>query len=73
MQPIQEAINLARTHIEQDPNLAIFIVRDYPELKEWQLSDLAWALYKNTIARSEAAWFLDKLESHLNSDDKGGT
>jgi len=73
MQSLQDAIILARKYVEEDPNLAMFIVRDFPELKKWQLDDLAWALYQNTIARSEAAWFLDKLESHLNSDDKGGT
>ena len=48
-----ETIQLARTHLDQDHTLALFMVRDLRITRDMGLSDLAWAMYQNYCVRSE--------------------
>ena len=69
---LASAINLARRIINEnfDAKLAIFVVRDFEELEEVDLKDLAWALYQNYGALSEVEWFLNELEERLGRLEK---
>lgn len=60
-----ETVKLARSHLEEDHGLALFMVRDLQVVKALELSDLAWAMHKNYCVRSEVKWLLDELEAHL--------
>ena len=62
---IQDAIKLARKHVDKDPHLAVFIVRDYEELEQFDLHDLAWSMYRNYCTVKEAIWLLDEIEKGL--------
>ena len=69
---LASAINLARRIINEnfDAKLAIFVVRDFEELEEVDLKDLAWALYQNYGTLSEVEWFLNELEERLGRLEK---
>jgi len=62
---IIEAIAQARRCVDRDPNLAVFIVRDYQELKDFGMCDLAWAYYQHGGTTDEVKNLLDKLEQQL--------
>ena len=55
-----------------DPELAIFVVRDYQEVQDAGLSDLAWAMYQGGASADEAKWFLDRLEAAIKESGEGG-
>ena len=65
-----EQINNARKHIDSDPSLVAYIVRDWQITEQAGLSDLAWAMCKenNIASKSDAKYLLDKLEAHLTSN-----
>ena len=64
---IKRAIECARTHIEQDPSLAVYMVRDYRETEVLGLGDLAWLMGKEgDCSKNEAIWLLDTLEEAFN-------
>jgi hypothetical protein len=50
---------------ESDPSLAIYMVRDTPEVAEAGLLDLAWALCQGDCHKNDALGFFDLLEAHL--------
>lgn len=65
---IREAIEHAKQHLDRDPGLAVYMLRDYPETEAAELSDLAWALSSpsNYCHKNDAAWFIEMLEAYLN-------
>lgn len=63
----------ARKQLDSDPHLAVYIVRDYQELVEWGLDDLAWAMHREGyVPRGDAQMLLDRIERHLNLDESPG-
>jgi hypothetical protein len=66
---IREAITLARRYVDRDPHLAIYILRDLPEVKAAKLLDLAWAFVNDNVYPNEAKWFVDKLEESLGPEE----
>ncbi len=63
---LKAAIAAAREELSrggrQDTNLAVFLIRDFDEVREAGLSDLAWALYREYCTISEVEWLLDEIE-----------
>lgn len=59
-----ESIALALRCLESDhdTHLAIFALRDLPEVAKAGLTDLAWSMYKYGCADSEVRWFLEELQ-----------
>jgi hypothetical protein len=53
----------ARQHLESDPHLAAFMVRDLPEMKEFGLDELAWATFKGNPTRNDVEFLLEELEA----------
>jgi len=68
MSELIKTIEAAYRILDEDPNLAIYMVRDFPELEKWDLRDLAWAMYKNTVARSEVKWLLDTILNQIEME-----
>lgn len=67
---IRNAIETARRVVDNDPNLAVFVVRDYEELDRAELKDLAWAMYRNYATPKEVREFLNDIETWLNEHPK---
>lgn len=57
----------AREHVEDDPHLAVYMIRDLPETKRADLEDLAWSYHKYGVSWAEAIDLLNMLEAHINS------
>ena len=60
-----ETVRSARRYLEKDHTLALFMVRDLQVVKDAELSDLVWSMFKNYCVRGEVKWLLDELEKHL--------
>jgi hypothetical protein len=68
MTSIMIAIRNAREYIpnHHDYFIAVYMLRDYPEVEEVGLKDLAWAHTKQQDAtKSEAIWFVDEVEKRI--------
>jgi hypothetical protein len=61
MTNLLDMIAAARKEAKRNPSLAVYMVRDYQEVRESNLNDLAWSMSKGDTAVSEAEWFLDEL------------
>ena len=48
---------------DHDTNLAVYIVRDLPETKIAELSDLAWAMYRHGCVVNEVEHLIDSIEA----------
>ncbi len=63
---LKAAITAARKELNRgeyrDQNLAVFIIRDFKEIREVGLSDLAWSMYREYCTVSEVEWLLDEIE-----------
>lgn len=59
-----------RRRCDNDATLAVYMVRDLPEVKEAGLDDLAWALTKNYCTKNDALGFFDLLEAHTKQAQK---
>lgn len=66
----QTAITAAKKLLDSnnpDGHLAIYMVRDFSELKEFGLDDLAWAFHEEGyVSVSEARWFFEQIEKRRN-------
>ena len=62
---LEKAMEQAYKLVDKDPNLAIYVMRDFQELKDWKLDDLAWSMYQNTTTRNEVRWFLDQIKEEI--------
>lgn len=67
MYDVKTAIANARKHTERDPGLAVYMVRDFPEVEAADLHDLAWAFASGNVVSNEAVWFLDMLEHFVDT------
>lgn len=68
--PIRKAIDNCKVYLEKptcDPQIAIMFLRDYSEVKDAELSDLAWAIYKDSSPhKNDVLGFIEALEKHLS-------
>jgi len=66
---LKAAIKASREELAKggyrDTNLAVFMIRDFEEVKEVGLADLAWSSYRNYCTPDEVTWLLDELEKRL--------
>ena len=63
---VRKEIELAHCHLDDDPMLAAYIVRDLAETKAAGLDELAWSMAQTYCTRDEAEDLLNKLETYLN-------
>ncbi len=50
----------------KDCRVAIFILRDYQELKELDLDGIAWAMHKEGhVHRNDAKWLVEYIEEEI--------
>ena len=69
--PIQQAISLARRHLDDDPHLANYILRDRQEVKDAGLDELSWSMHGQTISKNDVLFLIERLEMYLDQR-KGG-
>ncbi len=63
---IEEAIAQAREHLDTDPHLANYILRDQPEVAAAGLSDLAWAIHRSgNVHKNDVLGLIESLEATL--------
>ena len=72
---ITQAIEQAKLELSKpnyDAQIAVLILRDYPEVKKAGLSDLAWAIYRDGYAhKNDALGFIELLEKWISSPKEG--
>ena len=66
----QEIIDSARRHLDTDPSICAWIVRELPMTLDAGMNDLAWAMTKDNayVHKNDAVYLLDELEKFINSD-----
>ena len=64
---IQELIRRARGHLDDDPHLANYILRDTAEVKAADLEDLAWAFHKGQPHKNDVLGLIELLEKSLEA------
>ncbi len=66
---LKAAIKAAREELTRDyqTNLAVFMVRDFEEVREVGLSDLAWSMYREYCTVNEVVWLLDEIEKRVEA------
>ena len=56
----------------QDWTLAVYIIRDYQELRDMDLTDLAWSMCRQRDSpKNEVEWFFEEVEKKME-EAKGG-
>ncbi len=64
---IRELMTLAEGHLNDDPHLANYILRDAPEVSEAGLNDLAWAMHRDgSLHRNDVMYLLSQLCEYLD-------
>ena len=58
---IDTFINAALRTVEEDPHLAIYILRDRPEVVAAGLADLAWIMSRETPHTNDVLYFIERL------------
>ena len=54
----------------EDCHLAIYMVRDYQELRDVGLSDMAWSLHRaGYVSPEDATWFFEEIDKRLITGD----
>jgi len=68
---IQEMMVKAKEHIQREPALAVYMVRDYLEVVEAELDSLAWMLASERYGchKNDAIWFFEELEKYLTTKE----
>jgi hypothetical protein len=61
----QAIIESARRHIQDDPHLAVYMVRDLDIVNDAGLTDIAWAMIQEVCGQSDAQWLFDELDKRL--------
>ena len=63
-QTVWDCVDAAKKHIDRDPSLAVYMVRDMRIVEEAGLRDLAWALADNgaNTTPDEARGFFEALD-----------
>lgn len=65
---IYEIINDAKNHIDEDPHLANFFLRDLKCVKDAGLADLSWSMHKEGCVKEDVEYLISQLEKHLQKD-----
>ena len=65
---IYKIIHDARNHIDEDPHLANYILRDLKVLKDAGLTDLSWAMHKEGCVKKDVEFLISQLEKYLQKD-----
>lgn len=60
-------VEVARKRIESDPELAIYMLRDYQEIEQMELSDLAWAACRcGNVHKNDALGFFELVDHYID-------
>ena len=66
----RETLQHAKQYVEdhpEDAHLAIYMMRDFQELKDFDLDDLAWSFHRESyVSAKEARWFLGLIDERLD-------
>ncbi len=63
---IREQIEQAKKHLDTDPHLANYILRDLQEIKDAKLSDLSWAMHRDVaVSKNDVLMLIELLEDYL--------
>ena len=63
----QETLKYAKAQLPKDPRLAAYMVRDFPELVEMELDDLAWAMHcANHVSHTDAEFLFELIDKWMN-------
>jgi hypothetical protein len=68
-QTIYEIIESARKYLQSgiysEMEMAVYILRDTPEIKLAKLDDLAWAMLQETMSKNDVLFLIEHLEKYL--------
>lgn len=64
-----EIIHDAKKHIDEDPHLSNYILRDLNVLKEAGLADLSWSMHKEGCVKEDVEYLISQLEKHLHAEN----
>lgn len=65
---IREAIAQARLNLEEGcPHLANYVLRDFAEVKEAGLDDLAWSMHRHPPHKNDVLFLIERLEAWLEA------
>ena len=63
----QKTLKYAKAQLHKDPRLAAYMVRDFPELAEMELDDLAWAMHRaNHVSHADAEFLFELIDKWMN-------
>ena len=73
IEKLRNAVADARRMLNDDPHLAVFMVRDHLQSFDELLWDMAWAMHKDGyVTRSEAEYLLDRIDARLGGAHETG-
>lgn len=67
MEKVYEIIHDAKQHIDEDPHLANYILRDLKVIKDAGLVELSWAMHKNGCVKEDVEYLISQLEKYLQA------
>jgi hypothetical protein len=62
---IYKLINDAKKHIDKDPHLSNYILRDLNVVKEAGLADLSWSMHKQGCTKGDVEYLILQIERYL--------
>jgi len=65
---VYEIISDAKTHIDEDPHLSNYILRDLKVIKDAELADLSWSMHKEGCVKEDVEYLISQLEKYLQKD-----
>ncbi len=65
---VYEIIYNAKNHMDEDPHLANYILRDLKIIKDAGLSDLSWSMHKEGCVKEDVEYLISQLEKYLQED-----
>ncbi len=65
---VYEIIYDAKKHIDEDPHLSNYILRDLKVIKEAGLADLSWSMHKEGCVKEDVEYLILQLEKYLQYD-----
>jgi broad specificity phosphatase PhoE len=73
---LKRAVETAKQMADEQPRdirLAVYVLRDFPELKEWDLDDLAWSMYRGNAHRNDLDFLIEKIEAKMEEAEDAAT
>lgn len=65
---IKETIVRAKAHLDDDPHLANYMLRDTQEIRDAGLSDLSWAMHRDNPHKNDVLYLIEQLEKYLDGN-----